>query len=527
METRKVSEWYVYSLIGLLLCAGRLGFGAEPVAPTYNILDYGAVSNEVTENTPAIQKAIDVCADDGGGIVLIPPGRFLTGSITLKTGVTLHLAEGATLLGSQDLSDYPTGSLISAQKAYNIGITGTGTINGQGAVFWQGKERPYHRPDRLIRFENCQKIHIKDITLTNSPNWTCELRQCRWVWVEGITILNDRNAPNTDGIDPVSSSNIFISDCYINTGDDCIVPKSSANGPCENIVVDNCILVSDDSALKLGTGSDHAIRNFLVSNTVIRNTHYGIAFFMKDGGTYEDVQFSNITIETTRLTEEQAQTNRGLYPIFMDIEQRTPDSPLGTIRNVVFQNISIVTQNGNCLFQGWEGHPIEDLTFRNVRLRVLSRTDFSGRTKPRGTRTLTEKAANDYARVSANFTFANIRGLTIDGLTIDDESGSGQFERHGLWGMNIADASIRGFRSVRKVHNKHLAEISLNNARNILITASQASQPDVPFLWLGGTRTADVSALGNDLSISNHPFQIGAGVDNETFYENGNRIKQR
>jgi len=527
METRKVFERYVYFLLGILLFISRLGFGAGVQAPTYNILDFGAVSNEVTKNTQAIQKTIDVCADAGGGVVLVPPGRFLTGSLVLKTGVTLHLAGGARLLGSQDLSDYPTGSLISAQKAYNIGITGTGTIDGQGAIFWQGKKRPYQRPDRLLRFENCQKIHLKDITLTNSPNWTCELRQSRWVWVEGITILNDRNAPNTDGIDPVSSSNIFIFDCYINTGDDCIVPKSSAGGPCENIVVNNCILVSDDSALKLGTGSDHAIRHFLVSNTVIRNTQYGIAFFMKDGGAFEDIQFSNITMETTRLTGKQQPADRGMYPIFMDIEPRSPDSPLGTIRNVVFQDMSIVTQNGNCLFQGWEGQPIEDLTFRNVRMRVLSRTDFSGRTKPRGTRTLTEKASNDYAGVSANFTFANIRGLTIDGLTIDDEAGSGQPERHGLWGMNISDATIRGFRSVREAHNERLAELSLNNARNVLITASQASQPDVPFLWLGGTRTADVSVLGNDLSMSLQPFQIGAGVTQGMFYQSGNRLSPK
>ena len=120
------------------------------------------------------------------------------------------------------------------------------------------------------------------------------------VFIDGIRILNFLEAPNTDGIYPISSSNVFISNCYIETGDDAICPKSnSTEKACENLVVTNCVLISDDSAIKFGTRSDGIIRHCVFNNIIIRNSKYGLAFYMKDGGTYEDIQFSNINIETS------------------------------------------------------------------------------------------------------------------------------------------------------------------------------------------------------------------------------------
>ena len=212
-----------------------------------------------------------------------PAGNYLTGSLFLKSGVFLEIGPNATILGSTDIEDYPAESLISADHARDIGIVGQGTIDGQGRAFWEGKERPYVRPKKILNFDNCENIKISDIALTNAPHFNIALGECNLVWISGISIRTDLEAPNTDGIDPSSSSNVFISDCYIRTGDDAICLKSHGNIATENIVVQNCVLISDDSAIKLGTTSEAPIRNCSFNNIIIRNTHFGIGIFAKDG----------------------------------------------------------------------------------------------------------------------------------------------------------------------------------------------------------------------------------------------------
>ncbi|MHC4541065.1 MAG: glycoside hydrolase family 28 protein [Planctomycetota bacterium] len=139
------------------------------------------VGNARTCCTAAIQKAIDVCAVRGGGCVYFPPGSYLTGTLILKSNVSLKLEAGATLLGSEDLSDYELPYLIYAKDARNISIRGAGSVNGQGEIFWRGKKRPYKRPSKMIQLEDCRDVRIEDITLTNSPNWTLNLVRCDWV----------------------------------------------------------------------------------------------------------------------------------------------------------------------------------------------------------------------------------------------------------------------------------------------------------------------------------------------------------
>ena len=493
-----------------LMCGSSSYANAD--SEVFNVKSYGAVGDGRTRCTTAIQKAIDMCAVRGGGCVYFPPGSYLTGTLILKSNVSLKLEAGATLLGSKDMSDYEPPYLIYAKDARNISIRGGGVVNGQGEIFWRGKRRPYKRPSKMIQLEDCRDVRIEGITLTNSPNWTLNLVRCDWVFIDGITIHNFREAPNTDGIDLSSSSNVFISNCYIDTGDDAICLKANeTDKPCENIVVTNCILISDDSALKCGTGSKGTIRHCVFSNIIIRNTQYGIAFYMKDGGSYEDIQFANINIETTKLAETD-KGGRNIFPVFMDIEPRDAKTALGTIRNIVFRDMTIKTQNGNCLIQGAKDKPLEDITLQNVRMQVLSRVDFSGRTKPRGTRTLKERAPNDYADVPADFTFAHIKGLTLENLFIRDEVESTTHERHAIWGLDLEDVTLSSLSLRQAALNERLALLLFRNSKNVLIRGCHAMRSNAAFLRLEGKQTDNVVVIDGNLRGVEKTIERGADV---------------
>ena len=500
-----------------------LSVSNDEKAQVFFITDFGARSDGETLCTEAIQSAIDACYQSGGGTVIIPGGTFLTGTIQLKDNVFLKLEPNAVILGSQKLSDYKPLFLIFAKGASNIGIIGTGTINGNGDTFWRGKKRPFQRPERLIEFEECQDVYIRDVKIRNSPMFNISLVRCDRVYIHNISIVNDQDAPNTDGIDPISSSNVFISDCYIETGDDAICPKASyKDKPVENLVVTNCVLISDDSAIKFGTGSTGIIRNCAFSNIVIRNTKYGITFFMKDGGVFENLQFSNISIETFDENHVPKDRNSNTYPIFMDIEKRTPDVSFGKIRNITFSNIQMTTYDGNCVFLGMPEQKIENVSLNNVQLRVLVRNDISKRRKPRGTRKLKNIAPNDYSNVFSHFTFAHISGLSIRNLTIQDASEEKAYERHSIWGKNLSDVEIVGFKNRQRVHNTKLSIIELLDCFNVDLLGCRPEGADVPFVRLSGQKTDQIKLIGNDLSGLKNVFVIDNDVKQGAIFQMAN-----
>lgn len=284
------------------------------------------------------------------------------------------------------------------------------------------------------------------------------------------------------------------------------------------------MLISDDSAIKLGTGSAGDIKHCVFNNIVIRNTQYGIALFMKDGGSYEDVRFSNITIETSEFPVANPSRGSSTYPIFMDIEPRTKSSKLGTIRNVVFSNIGINTLGGNCLVQGMPDKPIEDVTFDNVRMRVISRKDLSSKHKPRGVRNM-PISSNDYASVPADFTFANVRGLTLRNVHLKDETPTTLHQRHAVWGLALEEVTVDRFRGNRKVPNGELATFSFKQCRNVLIRGCQALPQRAAFLRLEGDKTQRVSVIGNDLSEAKEPFEFGKDIKEKVFFQSANWLE--
>jgi len=490
----------------------------------FNILDFGADSKGSTLCTRAIQSAIDAAYDAGGGKVIIPTGKFLTGTLFLKDNVFLDLQPNGTILGSKNISDYVKKCIIYAKDAKNIGIIGSGFINGQGDSFWRGKERPYIRPERTIDFNSCQNVVIQGINIRNSAAFNIAISRCNLVTITGVTIINDRESPNTDGIDPISSSNVIISNCYIETGDDAICPKApDEDKPCENLVVNNCVLISDDTAIKFGTRSNGVIRNCTFSNIVIRDTQYGIGFYMKDGGLYEGIQFSNISIETTIKNSQRPDRKTNCYPIFMDIEKRDENSVLGIIRNITFNNININTIDGNCLFLGMPEQKIQNITITNLRMRVINRSDLSDDHKPRGTRKLKNIAPNDYAHISSHFTFAYIDGLNIRDLIIEDETLHNRFERNFIWALETDNVVIEGFQQQQAKYNSKQSVFNFKNCKNVSIRSCKPISPNTAFLELSGNLSKDITLFGNDLTKVKRGLMLSKKVKKGDVYKFGNR----
>ncbi|MBI3697107.1 MAG: hypothetical protein HY238_20010, partial [Acidobacteria bacterium] len=333
-----------------------------------------AAAAAVPLNTRTLQEAIEARSRSGGGVVLIPAGRHVTGTIRLKSNVTLHLDPGAVLAGSTNLEDYPPitasyrsytdtyteKSLLYAENAENITIEGSGTIDGQGAAFKGAyKVRPY-----LARFVNCRNISVTGVTFRDSPMWVQHYLACDGVNIRGITVRSRANA-NNDGIDIDSCERVRISDCDISSGDDAIVLKSTSDRPCRNVVVTNCVVSSYCNALKLGTETNGGFENILISNCAVYDTRLaGIALEIVDGGVLDRVSVSNITM------------NKVGAPIFIRLGDRarpfqpgSPRPPVGKLRNVLISNVQAAGAGRvGCAIAGLPDHPIEHVTLDNIRL---------------------------------------------------------------------------------------------------------------------------------------------------------------
>lgn len=351
----------------LLTCAAR---GA-----VYSPANYGAVLDGIANDGPALQRAIDDAAASGGGTVVVPAGqRLLSGGIRLRSHVTLRLEPGSRLLASANPGDYAEPILISAVGAEGLVIEGSGTIDGQARRHVASEEPDGFRMrswrPKLLILEDCRRVRLTGFNIVDSPNWTIHLAGCDDVAIHALTIRNDLRVPNCDGIDPDHSRNVRISDCHIEAADDCIVikalPQYARYGPCENIIVTGCTLVSRSAALKIGTETVSDIRHVVFSDCVVRNSHRGVAIVLRDQGSIEDVLVQNLTIETR------------LYPvlwwgaaepIYVSVAPRTPKTVNGRIRGLRFRNI-LATGEGGVFLEGPDDtSKLGDVVFEGVTVR--------------------------------------------------------------------------------------------------------------------------------------------------------------
>ncbi len=506
----------IVALLNVLLTALPCG------ARIWDVNELGAQGDKRTNDTPVIQRAIDNAAQAGGGTVYIPAGDYRCGQLQLRSHVTLHLESGATLWVSPDKADYQRGStFLLAQDQNDITIEGRGTIHGTGREDLQrkrGDKRP--RPDwrvGILRFTGCTNVAIRDITVRYSDTWTLDLERCADVVIDGVRIFNNYYRVNADGIDPVSCRRVRISNCSIVAGDDCIVCKTRAGQPCEDIVVTNCVLESIATAVKVGTESPSDFRNILVSNCVIRNSTIGLGLFLKDGGTAERISFSNCTIETTRQPELANESLKdSIYPIFVDIEKRQANSRIGKIRDLNFSDISILSDNG-ILIQGMTNGRIEDVSLRNITMRIDKAADYAQRKKHVGGKTekTEDRRETVFARQSSYVTLANLDGLTVNGLRvlIPDEVFA-KYNRSALSLHRVSQATLTGIRREPPGADSTVPVVMMEDCRNALLTGCLALPNSGVFLGLAGKETANISLKANDLTSAREAVHVSKEAPN-------------
>ena len=228
------------AILVLLVTASQAAFGASS---TCDPRAYGARGNGTAKDTAAIQAAIDACEKKGGGTVRLSAGTYLSAPIVLKDNITLQLEKGATLLGSPDHADYPAKtefrapglqSLVSATNAANIAITGEGVIDGNGETWWQmvrsikdaGVVGNEHSRPRLVVFDHCRHVRVEGVTVQNSPMWQIVPYYSDDVVIRNVRVLAPAHSPNTDAVNPFSSSHVVIDHLYADVGDDNIAIKS-------------------------------------------------------------------------------------------------------------------------------------------------------------------------------------------------------------------------------------------------------------------------------------------------------------
>jgi hypothetical protein len=406
----------LYSIIPLLLI-----WIAASAQTEFSVTDYGAIADGKTLNKTAFQEAIDACHESGGGTVRVPGGTYYTAGFELKENVSLHLASGALLIASRDIDDYVSYGdkkvFILIDSLQNLSITGKGKIDGSGSSFYDENFNPDdNRPTPFIYFSESRGITIEGIELFHSPGHVIRVQNCDGVVINDVRVINDLRTPNTDAIDIGDSKNVMISNCYLESGDDLICLKSSKD-TVENVVVTNCVLLSDDAAIKFGTGSHVATRYCSFSNLVIRNTRYGIAFFMLDGGVFEHNSFSDITIESGGRSKHH-------YPIYIDVDKRKPDRDYGIIRHNTFDNIQMIS-DGKVLISGHPESPITDLTLRNCSFVSAGMADFSDAKKPRGNKNYPSlNTSSDLSREDAYFALGYMNQSSFENIQVVAEEGS-------------------------------------------------------------------------------------------------------
>jgi len=380
------------AIAGLLVSFGPAAFGATTCDPRR----FGAKGDGIAKDTKAIQAAIDACERSGGGTVRLTAGMYLSAPIVLKSHVTLQLDEGATLIGSADHADYPAKvefrerglqSLVSATSSTDVAITGKGVIDGAGESWWKmarsikdagvmGSDHP--RP-RLIVFDHCTGVRIEGVTVQNSPMWQIVLYYSHDVVVRNIKVLAPANSPNTDAIDPFSSSHVLIDHIFADVGVDDVAIKSGVinspgpDEPSRDITITDCTFLNGHG-LSIGSEIAGGANNIRAERIHFTGTDNGIRVKAnRDRGSdvghllFRDIEMKNVK-NAIIISEyypkvlppenETAQPITRLTPRFHDITLENVNASGGSvagaiiglpeypIKGVVLSNVKISAQKG-------------------------------------------------------------------------------------------------------------------------------------------------------------------------------------
>jgi hypothetical protein len=503
-------------------------------ATDVDVTKHGAKADSTTLNTVAIQAAIDACNKSGGGKVIFPAGKYLTGTIAIKDNVTLFLQKDAVILGSTNVDDYQNldpfmdglgvdvgWALVVAVDAKNVGIEGEGAINGQGSKLKAEHILKDTRPEGqrwgrrpfLLRIVRCNGVTVKGVTLYYAAAWTSHYFQCTKVRIEKVKILS-RGVAHNDGIDIDGCQDVNIKDCDIESGDDALCFKTtSSKMACRDIVVKGMRLKSGHGAIKMGTESMAPFENIRISDCYIYNTNNGgIKLLTVDGAHLRNVEISDITmveVKTPILIRLGSRLN--VFRKGQDTQQ-----PTGTLDNVVIRNVKAKASDSaqlrppsGILITGVPGHYITNVTLENIEI------DLLGTGTAENARVVVPEAIDKYPEVK---TFGptipaygvwarHVKGLKLRNITfrlkyndlrpvfVCDDGSDIILENWDIPGTKGAEAVIR-----------------LENVNGAAISKVKASGSAGAFVRIEGTASKSIKLSRNKSKIKKE-VELATGVD--------------
>jgi len=380
-------------ILGILLLNTGIGIAADEQlkpAKRYVITDYGALGDGQTVNTKAIQSAIDKCGSDGGGVLVVGKGTFLTGSIFFKQGVDLFLEKEGILKGTVEPNDYPqidtrwegeergwTAALVNFFNMTDVNLTGPGQIDGSGDQwmerFPRGSRKLRIGRPRLIAIQNCKDVLVSGLSFKNQACWCLFILYSENVVVKNLTIRAEHNIISSDGIDVDSSRNVHITGCDIDVNDDCIAIKSGkdedgrrVNRPAEDIIVEKCRFRYGHGGVSMGSEMSGGIRNVEIRNCVVEADNWAPIRFKSQpsrGGMVDNITYRDIVLQDTRKAFEFNMEWRMRPPI------KPPSDPLPVVRNVKIINVSGTVKSVGDM-HGLKDSPIRNVTFENCKIKA-------------------------------------------------------------------------------------------------------------------------------------------------------------
>ncbi len=486
-----------------MVLSARSSSGAAKGSTEFNVRAHGAKGDGRANDGRGIQEAIDA-AGQSGGTVYFPPGEYLSGSLHLRSRLTLRLDAGATLIASPDDADFdpierlgyksfsdPETSdfrfaLLQGLDLAQVSILGPGKIDGNRTR--RGGPKP-------IALKRCRGVVIRDLTIVNAPNYNISLLGCDVVDIRGVTVLNGYS----DGIDPDCCQNVRISNCHIESADDAIVLKSSfalgVRRATLNVTVTKCHLTTIHNALKLGTESTGDFKNVVFSDcTVIGRTHpwegdlsSGVAIETVDGGRIDRVSVSDI-----RMTNVRA-------PIFVRLGQRGrgQDVPAaGALRNIVISNVMAVGAMTASSITGIPGYPVSEISLRNIRITAKGGggAGLVSRTVPELEKTYPD--AYMFKDLPAYGLYCrHVLGLTLDEIEVSVDRPDA---RPAVVLDDVGRARVRALRAMPPGEGEAL--LWLRSVRDCVVRALRPRAGTKAVVRLSGADTTGVHLEGNDFS---------------------------
>lgn len=425
----------------------------------FDVRDFGAVGDGTTSNAQAFRRAIESCHEEGGGIVLIPAGTWLTGPIQLRSNVNLCLERDALVRFSRRFADYlPVvftcwegvecynySPFVYAQDCENIAVTGEGTFDGQGEAWWHWKqlqqaaaktlydaefdhvpveERVYGTEEAALRPQFlqpilCRDVLIEGVTFLNGPVWTIHPVYCENVLVRRVKVKS--TGPNTDGLNPDSCRNVLVEDCSFSTGDDCIAINSGMNEdgwrvgrPCENIVIRSCQMSEGHGAVAIGSGMSGGVRNVHVHDCRFMGGDQGIRLksMRGRGGFVENVYFENIRLANLR--REAIVLN--MFYGSSTAASRSDAPPI--FRNIRIENVTCESAGVAVYIRGLPEQRIRQVSLENLRLNAVEGI------RCQDVDDLTLNNVSAVVQEEPLFGCSNVRGLNVTNMILERRSDS-------------------------------------------------------------------------------------------------------